>query len=409
MRSISHPRVALALLVLALALPALAAAQTTGEIVGIVHGDADSVMPGVTVEATSPVLQGTRSTISDEHGAYRLNFLPPGSYAVTFTLAGFRKEQGTAAVSLGRDSSSTSPCGPRRRRRSPWSATAPVIDTTTTTVGTNLGHRRHPVAAHRPQLHLGGAGGARHLHRREQQQPRPDTITVYGSSGSENVYYVDGVNTTNLEYGFQGKELNFEFIQEIEVKTGGYEAEYGKATGGVINVITKSGGNEFHGDVFGYRDDDNLQDSAKDTVSTTGMVKGYTRQARAPTSAATSSATSCGSSAPTTTSTTASTACSTAAASGCRRWRPPRSKRDLGAFKLTYRINDNHTLIGSYLQDPRTDSGAINDSSHTLNGTPPTYLGEQKSPAALGRRHRVLLAVAGDLAGGSPGAAKMPS
>ena len=62
-----------------------------------------------------------------------------------------------------------------------------------------------------------------------------------------------------MEYGFQGKQLNFEFIQELDVKTGGYEAEYGRATGGIINVITKSGGNEFHGDVFAYYDNDSLQ------------------------------------------------------------------------------------------------------------------------------------------------------
>ena len=48
--------------------------------------------------------------------------------------------------------------------------------------------------------------------------------------------------------GFQGKAINSEFIQEVEVKTGGYQAEYGRALGGIINVITKSGGNEFHGD-----------------------------------------------------------------------------------------------------------------------------------------------------------------
>src|SRR5205814_10264415 len=94
------------------------------------------------------------------------------------------------------------------------------------------------------------------------------SITVYGSSGAENSFFIDGVNTTNVEYGGQGKELNFEFIQEVDVKTGGYEAEYGRSTGGIINVITKSGGNEFKGDVFGYLDNDSLQAPAKSVVST---------------------------------------------------------------------------------------------------------------------------------------------
>src|SRR5262249_26877299 len=77
-------------------------------------------------------------------------------------------------------------------------------------------------------------------------------ISVYGSTSSENSFLIDGVNTTNVIKGIQGKDINNEFIQEVEVKTGGYQAEYGRNTGGVVNVITKSGGNEFHGDVFGY-------------------------------------------------------------------------------------------------------------------------------------------------------------
>ena len=65
------------------------------------------------------------------------------------------------------------------------------------------------------------------------------------------MFVIDGVNTNSVTRGVQGKVINNEFIQEVEVKTGGYQAEYGRSTGGIINVITKSGGNEFHGDVFG--------------------------------------------------------------------------------------------------------------------------------------------------------------
>ena len=88
---------------------------------------------------------------------------------------------------------------------------------------------------------------------------RNTSITVYGSTGLENAYLVDGANTTGVEIGSQGKVLNFEFIQEVELKAGGYEAEYTGAQGGILNVVTKSGGNEFHGDAFGYFDNDSLQ------------------------------------------------------------------------------------------------------------------------------------------------------
>src|SRR5262249_54817843 len=79
-------------------------------------------------------------------------------------------------------------------------------------------------------------------------------LTIYGATSAENQWIVDGVNTTNVLRGVQGKAINTEFVQEVEVKTGGYQAEYGRALGGVINVITKSGGNEFHGDAFAYYD-----------------------------------------------------------------------------------------------------------------------------------------------------------
>src|SRR5207344_1055497 len=67
---------------------------------------------------------------------------------------------------------------------------------------------------------------------------------------------IDGVNTTNVFKGVQGKAINSEFVQEVEVKTGGYQAEYGRALGGIINVVTKSGGNVYHGGGFVYYDSD---------------------------------------------------------------------------------------------------------------------------------------------------------
>ena len=74
----------------------------------------------------------------------------------------------------------------------------------------------------------------------------------YGSTGAENQYVIDGLNSTGTERGLPTKELNFDFVQEVEVKTGGLPAEYGRATGGVVNVLTKSGGNDFHGSGFGF-------------------------------------------------------------------------------------------------------------------------------------------------------------
>ena len=158
------------------------------------------------------------------------------------------------------------------------SATAPVLDTNSTTLGTNLNTRAIETLpsgrnyASVVQVTPGVSSDA------NPGNPDQSTISVYGSSGAENSFFIDGVNTTNVEYGFQGKELNFEFISEVDVKTGGYEAEYGRSTGGIINVITKSGGNEFTGDLFGYNDTNSLQASRKSVVSTAGSQKSFKRQ-----------------------------------------------------------------------------------------------------------------------------------
>ena len=106
-----------------------------------------------------------------------------------------------------------------------------------------------------------------------------NTIVINGSTGLENGFVIDGVNTTGVEYGAQGKDLNYEFIQEVEVKTGGYQAEFGRSTGGIVNVITKSGGNEFHGEAFVYYNNNSVQASNKHPEDSElfSFISGYNR------------------------------------------------------------------------------------------------------------------------------------
>ncbi len=353
---------------------ATAHAQTTGSIVGRVSSDAGTVMPGVTVEATSPALQGSRAGVTDGTGGYHLTLLPPGSYHVTFQLAGFGTEQADVPVGLGRDTTLDMVIKPQTAEEITVVAAAPVIDATTTTVGTNLGSREIemlPSGRNYSAVVQVAPGTSSDANPDNKDQT---SITVYGSSGAENVYYVDGVNTTGAEYGFQGKELNFEFIQAIDVKTGGYEAEFGRSTGGIINVITKSGGNELHGDAFGYYDNDSLQQSADPVVSTGGTTAGFTkkdygldlggylRKDRLWFFAAYDRV--------------ENDTDSTLPAGPLAGQRvTSTSSRDLGAAKLTYRMGDNQSLIGSFFQDPRDDTGAISDAQHSLNGDPLTYDG----------------------------------
>jgi hypothetical protein len=361
--------------VLFLGVAAMAAAQTTGGIVGRVADEGGGVLPGVTVEARSPALQGSRTAVTDSTGTYRLNLLPPGGYTVSFTLEGFAAES-RQGVGVGLDKDTTLNITLRATLSQEITVTGeqPVVDTTTTSLGANLDTRAIetlPTGRNYTSVVQITPGVSSDANPENTQQ---SSIAVYGSTGAENVYYIDGVNTTGAEYGFQGKELNFEFIQAVDVKTGGYQAEYGRSTGGVVNVITKSGGNEFHGDVFGYYDNDSLQSNAKPVVSTGGTAAGYTRE---------DYGIDAGGfllrdklwffGAYDRVDNTDQTTLPAGPLAG--QTVDSKSKRDLGAVKLTWKLSESQSVVGSFFQDPRDDTGAINDAQHTLNGDPLTYQG----------------------------------
>ena len=88
--------------------------------------------------------------------------------------------------------------------------------------------------------------------------PNPD---VFGSTIGENAYFIDGMDATNPVMATATAVLNFDAIAEIQLQTGGFEAEYGRATGGIINVVSKSGGNRFSGTIDARYRDDSFQES----------------------------------------------------------------------------------------------------------------------------------------------------
>ena len=248
----------LAVGVLLLAVP-VAFAQTTGRIDGMVLDDQGAPLPGVTVSVNSASLQGERLQVTDADGRFRFLALPPGDYALRATLEGFSPlEQTGINVRLDRtvtlQLSMTAGFGDEVT----VSGAGPIIDTTSTTTGASFGEelfQELPVsrtfqglAFAAPGVVSGGLG---------------DNPSIGGASAAENRYVVDGLDTTDAAFGIIATEVPFEFIKEVEIKTGGYEAEYGGALGGVLNVITKSGGNELQGDLFGYWSDDSLQAEAE--------------------------------------------------------------------------------------------------------------------------------------------------
>lgn len=228
---------------------ALAYAQkTTGTIEGNVFDEEGTPLPGVTVTVKGPNI-APQDRITDAKGFYRFPALPPGVYSITASLEGFKTFTQTKipvplektitlniTLELGAIEEEITVIGE-----------SPVVDITSSRLTTNVkkdyfdalpkGRTYQDMVYVAPSVQEDFVG-----------------IGIGGATGAENLYIIDGINTTGVENGLVGTNLAYEFIEEVQTKTGGYEAEFPGAMGGVVNVITKSGTNEFHGGlVFNYQ------------------------------------------------------------------------------------------------------------------------------------------------------------
>jgi outer membrane receptor protein involved in Fe transport len=252
--------VTLALLALCMALftsGAMAQTSTTGTIEGTVVDTNGNAVPGVTITVTSPNLITPQTATSNDSGQYRILNLPPGLYKVTVGESqGFAAfEQSNVEVNLSRTSSvaiTLQPAGATAVVNVTDTAGANV-DVTSNTAGTNVSTEQFsnfPTQRTVQSIYTIAPTAVRSGLRDASGRERDPSVA--GASGPENNYILDGINTTDPAFGGSGANLPFEFVQEVEIKTGAYGAEYGRATGGIFNVITKSGGNDFRGDAFAY-------------------------------------------------------------------------------------------------------------------------------------------------------------
>jgi outer membrane receptor protein involved in Fe transport len=237
-------RVAAALLAVLALLPFSAFAATTGTLSGVVTDGTGAALPGVTVTVTSPQLQGSRSAVTNETGGYTLSLLPPGTYRAEFVLGGFDTiVRENVRVSLDTTTDLDVPLALGAVSEAiTVTAEAVVVDPTQTTVQQNFGTQHLKYAT------IGSAG--RSYQTVLQQAPGVaggSNPQVMGANLGQNNYMLDGVNTTDPVTHTFGSNLPFDAIQEVSIQTLGKDAEYGRAIGGVVNVVTKSGGNEFSG------------------------------------------------------------------------------------------------------------------------------------------------------------------
>ncbi|MBI5084794.1 MAG: TonB-dependent receptor [Acidobacteria bacterium] len=243
-------KILLALLVLSLSAPAFSQ-ESFGQVLGVVTDPTKAAIPNAQLVLAGPrVPQGLKAS-SGADGAYVFAAVPIGTYSLTVTCNGFTtlKQEGiqvllgskitfNPALQIGAVTESV------EVRDSPTS-----IDATSSRTSTNITQHEFenlskgrtfqslltmaPGARFEPKSSNAGVGG----------------VSIDGASGIENIYVVDGVEVNDNVNGFllQNNALPVEFVQEVQVKSAGFEAEYGGATGGVVNVATRGGSNEFHG------------------------------------------------------------------------------------------------------------------------------------------------------------------
>jgi hypothetical protein len=222
---------------------AFAQAELTGALRGTTKLADGSAVPGVLVTATSPALQGQRTTVTGEAGQWIIRNLPPGTYTVTFELEGMATVQSTVPVKLGQDTPVNIEMQVAAEEEtiivtgelSSVLASSEVSTTYDFEQVNNLPIEREPddIAALAPGL--------------TTNTPNGGQVTISGGFAYDNVFLIDGVDANDNLFGTSNPVYIEDAIADIQVLTSGISAEYGRFTGGVVNVITKSGGNEFSG------------------------------------------------------------------------------------------------------------------------------------------------------------------
>jgi hypothetical protein len=232
------------------------AQERTGGIQGLVMDNSGAVIQKATVVVTQKETSRAVTLTTGSDGAYYGRSLEPGHYSVAVRAKGFSEADiAHVLVMVGKTYKLdvSLQVGAVTHNVEVGGAT-PLIDTGTTAVTHNVtadefnhmprGRSYQEVAWTAPSVNSGALEGG---------------IQVNGASGAENNFTIDGISTSSIINGYSRQDAACEFLQAVQVKTSGLEAEFGGALGGVISAVTRSGGNAFHGDVHWYNSGSPLQ------------------------------------------------------------------------------------------------------------------------------------------------------
>ncbi len=235
-------------LALALAIGSAEAQVTKGGIRGIVRDETGAVLAGVTVEATSPARIGQPAVeVTNKQGLYRFDGFSVGVYTVTFSLSGFatiRREN--VRVEVGRSTQLDMTLNLAGTQETVTvTAASPVVDTVHADYSTNFAQelvKNVPTTRNSYFDIITSVPGVKADH-----EINVSRFSIYGSSTDQNAYQMDGVDVSAPSYGGPWDYPNFDLIQEVEVLGVGASAEFSGFQGGVVNIVTKSGSNQWRG------------------------------------------------------------------------------------------------------------------------------------------------------------------
>ena len=223
-------------------------------------------MPGATVTATNVDTQFSRSTTTDESGQYALRLLPLGNYKVEVTLDGFKTFSQTGIVlEVGRNARIDATIEPGNVAESvSVVADAPLVETTASSLSRTVGQNEvlNLPLVNRDLYSLLSLTGGVTSNENSNSLGGPEQLTTINGSQSAQIgtvnFQLDGGNNTAGLRGTGNPAPNPEAIQEFRVITNSYAAEYGRYPAGVVDVVTKSGTNQFHGAAFEFFRNENL-------------------------------------------------------------------------------------------------------------------------------------------------------
>lgn len=245
----------------------------TGEIRGKVTDEKGIALPGVEVKVYGPALQGTRMTLTSSQGEFRLPLLPVGSYTLTFSLPGFSPRiEKDVVVRLGQVTFLEIILMPETLKEEVVvTAEIPLIDRTSADTSFHLSSRdlQKLPSANRTIVDIvkftPGVTGVRVNTRRGLAIEGQPSFRGEGEEG--NTWVVDGLAISGVRLRSSGMRVNFDAIEEVQIISDPFNPEYGSAYGGIINMVTKSGGNDFHGEVGLIFQDKNLQAARQEQLS----------------------------------------------------------------------------------------------------------------------------------------------